>query len=599
MRKFLLMLGLTALSSPLRHWKLLCGWSQLRMSRLAILLAMTIFLIAPSFAQTVFNCPSFNGNISGACSVDAAGYNNPDFLVRGGGNLSGSVINMIPANSGHNGYSVNYFTTVNIQAFTTTFTFIPNGQNLALVVQNGTNQPGYDGNIFDSGAGCEGGFFQGSIQPPVLLSPNNTFALEVYDSQEWLTYANSVTGFTYSSTQLYQSNIVPCLPNQNQAVPYFSTNKISTTPVSFNSPANTGQTTTGNTYKATITYTGTHLNYSVYNVTAGGSCPGSSCFSYTWPVSIPPIAGGTTAYVGLTGGINIANLPALHLNSWSYIELSPAATPAFSPSAGDYGSTQSVAISDSSSGSIICYNTTGNPATNGTTGCATGTLYSGAILVPAGTTIYAVAGGTGFGDSAIGSAAYQIGSTASQPTFYPASELYYSGDPAVTLTAAQGSVICYNTTGSPATNGTTGCTTGTRYTAPFIVSSNETVYAVAGGTGFTDSPVGSVSYTLNPFWDGSSPAGQAPANMPTFSPLPGTYSGTQSVTLSTVTTGSTTPYICYTAASSPPALTPQTDNMGGCAQGTLYTGPISVSSSQTIYAMAGTKYASLPSTPVQ
>src|SRR5208283_2059117 len=118
------------------------------------------------------------------------------------------------------------------------------------------------------------------------------------------------------------------------------------------------------------------------------------------------------------------------------------------------------------------------------------------------------------------------------------------GDQYVILSAAQGGVICYNTTGSPATNGSTGCTTGTKYTGPVTVSSNETLYAIAGGTGFTDSAVNSATYVINPF-AGAGPggyAGQAPVNAPQYSPAPGSYSGTQSVTLSDSTPGA---YICY------------------------------------------------------
>ena len=106
-----------------------------------------------------------------------------------------------------------------------------------------------------------------------------------------------------------------------------------------------------------------------------------------------------------------------------YTVLSAASTPTFSPAAGDYGSTQSVTIS-ASTGPTICYNFTGAPPTNGTTGCANGTLYTGAISVPSGRTIYAVSGGTGYGDSPVASSAYQIASTASQPTFSASSGTY-------------------------------------------------------------------------------------------------------------------------------------------------------------------------------
>ena len=74
---------------------------------------------------------------------------------------------------------------------------------------------------------------------------------------------------------------------------------------------------------------------------------------------------------------------ALHQH-FVYNVLSAASTPTFSPAAGDYGSTQSVTIS-ASTGPTICYNFTGAPATNGTTGCANGTLYSRRDIGPFGT----------------------------------------------------------------------------------------------------------------------------------------------------------------------------------------------------------------------
>lgn len=91
-----------------------------------------------------------------------------------------------------------------------------------------------------------------------------------------------------------------------------------------------------------------------------------------------------------------------------------AATPTFSPGAGTYTGPQSVTITTTSPGAIICYNTTGAPATNGTTGCTTGTLYSGAVTVSTTETLFAVAGGTGYSsDSSVGSAAYTINASPS------------------------------------------------------------------------------------------------------------------------------------------------------------------------------------------
>ena len=53
-------------------------------------------------------------------------------------------------------------------------------------------------------------------------------------------------------------------------------------------PADVQGTSTGDTYSATLIYNGTNLALNLYDVTAGGSCPGSSCFTYTWnDVNIP------------------------------------------------------------------------------------------------------------------------------------------------------------------------------------------------------------------------------------------------------------------------------------------------------------------------
>jgi hypothetical protein len=559
---------------------------EIRRSRLLVVLAlavMTLGILIPSYGQeTSINCTS-GFTSSGMCGTSGSGGN---FKLIGAYNVpSGSQILLVEAKGEtHTSSTANYTTLTNDQAFNAVFTFVPNGQNIAFYLQNNNNNNGFDLVSFIGGAGCESGFFQAF---DANAPPNNVFALEL-DSYSPLTQNGS---FTYSSAQIYQMNQSPCLPNDS-GPNYWPTNKISTSPVPLD--ANGQGTTTGHTYSATITYTGTTLTLQLYDVTAHGSCPGSNCFTYTWPyISIPAMVDGTQAYPGISAAIGtvVGNFP-LYLDSFVYNALSAAATPTFSPSAGTYASTQSVTISDGTSSSYICYNFTGAPATNGIGGCANGTLYSGAISVPSGRTVYAVAGvPETSGDSAVASAAYNITGTGSIPTFNQPGGTF-QGNQTVQLTAARGGVICYNTTGSPATNGSTGCTTGTQYSTPIAVSSNETIYAVAGGTGLTDSSVGSAAYTINPFASG----GTAPANAPTYSPVPGTYPGTQTVTISTTTSGG---YICYTLASSPPSLPPQTNNEGQCITGTLYSGAVTISSSETLYAIAGTANKSNPSSLVE
>ena len=122
--------------------------------------------------------------------------------------------------------------------------------------------------------------------------------------------------------------------------------------------------------------------------------------------------------------------------------------------------------------------------------------------------------------------------------------------------ATSGATIYYTT------NGTTPTTSSTRYTGPITVSSTETLEAIAVATGDTNSAVASAAYTIN-----------LPAvATPTFSPAAGTYTSAQTVTISDATSGAT---IYYTTN----GTTPTTSS-------TQYTGPITVSSTETLEAIA-------------
>lgn len=287
---------------------------------------LSLMLFLPTLgAQTVINCPS-GFSSSGSCGVG----NNPNqvfiFVTQiPGAALSGSSVLLVPTEAGHNATSLTYQTAVNVQAFTATFTFVPDGENLAFVLNNTNNYPGFQGGAFAQGAGCEAGFYQSFPNNSPAAEPNNVFALE-FDQFSSLTNVNPYT-FTYSSVQIYQGNNTgseygaqsPCIP------PYAADpvpSKISTSPVPLNSPVGTYSTTTGDTYSATIAYNGSSLTLNLYDVTAGGSCPGASCFSYTWTgVNIPSIVGGmNTAYVGITAGSDAANPGPLYIKSFTYTQ---------------------------------------------------------------------------------------------------------------------------------------------------------------------------------------------------------------------------------------------------------------------------------------
>jgi hypothetical protein len=289
-----------------------------------LLFLVLLWALAPSSTQAqVINCPS-GFSSSGACEVGVFAGGKA-FQLNGGPNgsspgLSGSRVLLLPTGAQHAAISLIYQTRVNDQAFTSTFTFVPNGQSLAFVIQNSNNNPSFNGAVFSAGAGCEAGFFQGFSQP---APPNNVFALQL-DSYSPLTNSGS---FTYSSAQIYQSPQCPCLPISECGTNNTPTaiEKISTSPVPLNSPSSSQNTTTGNKYSATVTYNGSNLTLKLYDVTAGGSCPGSSCFTNTWTgVNIPSIVGGNTAWVGLIGATGIGSSYPLYINSLVYGVKTPA-----------------------------------------------------------------------------------------------------------------------------------------------------------------------------------------------------------------------------------------------------------------------------------
>jgi hypothetical protein len=147
--------------------------------------------------------------------------------------------------------------------------------------------------------------------------------------------------------------------------------------------------------------------------------------------------------------------------------------------------------------------------------------------------------------------------SAATPTFSPAPGAYSSAQTVTISDATTGASIYYTT------DGTTPTTASALYSGPISVDSTETIEAIATAVGFSNSAAGSAIYTIST---------NPPAGTPTFSPAAGTYTSAQTVSISDATTGAT---IYYTTN----GTTPTTAS-------TAYTGPISVSSTETIEAIA-------------
>jgi hypothetical protein len=229
--------------------------------------------------------------------------------------------------------------------------------------------------------------------------------------------------------------------------------------------------------------------------------------------------------------------------------------PTFSPGTGTYLTPQSVGISDTASGSTIWYTTDGTTPIPGTSAQYTGT----SIAVNQNTTIRAVASATGLANSATGYATYKL--KVATPTVSLKAGTYFTPQSVSISDTASGSTIWYTTDGTTPVPGQGSAVqfTGT----PIAVNQTTTIKAVAAVTGWTNSATVSATYKLE-------------VATPTFGPAAGKYTAAQSVTISDTNSGA---QIWYTTDNSAPVV-------GGGGTTQLYSGPISVTSTETIKAVA-------------
>jgi N-acetylneuraminic acid mutarotase len=228
------------------------------------------------------------------------------------------------------------------------------------------------------------------------------------------------------------------------------------------------------------------------------------------------------------------------------------ATPIFSLPAGTYTSSQTLTISDASTGASIYYTTDTSVPT------ASSNLYVGPIALSSSAYIAAVAIADGYSNSDIARATYTLHlPNAANPTFSPPSGTYATPQMVQIADATPGAVIRYSFTQYPTASSPI-------YNGPIPVSSITTIWAIVTAPNSYQSSDVAAYYNIDP---------QAPATAtPTFSLPAGTYAGTQKVTISDTSAGA---LIYYT-----------TDGTTPTASSALYTGPISISSSETIEAVA-------------
>ena len=227
-------------------------------------------------------------------------------------------------------------------------------------------------------------------------------------------------------------------------------------------------------------------------------------------------------------------------------------TPQLNPATGAYSSMQTVTISDATGGAFVNY------TTDGSTPTATGTISAGTVVTVSTTqklSAIAFKPASGLSNSTVISASYTFPDAA--PSFGPVSGLYTSAQYVAISTTIPGASIRYTTDGSTPTS-----TYGTVYSSPVNVVASETLNAIAYESGWASSIVAIAAYTIT-----------GTVATPTFSPVAGTYTSGQSVTISTTSPGTT---MRYTTDGSTPTS----------SYGTVYVSAINVAASEPLQAIA-------------
>ncbi|HXO62067.1 MAG TPA: chitobiase/beta-hexosaminidase C-terminal domain-containing protein [Candidatus Acidoferrales bacterium] len=248
----------------------------------------------------------------------------------------------------------------------------------------------------------------------------------------------------------------------------------------------------GHKFSVHIVYDGTNLTMTITDTTNP-----TLTFTQSWPVNIPSAVGGSTGpsntafagFTGATGGFTAnQNILSWTMSSGTGTGGGTVATPTFSPTAGTYLGTQTVALSDSTSGATIFYTLDGSQP--GTSAGSSTQQYSGPLTVSSTETIRALATASGMTTSATQSATYTIESQVATPTFSPGQGSYPSAQAVSISTTTSGATIYYTT------NGTTPTTSSSVYSGPITVSATETLKAIATESGFFNSNVATAAYTI-------------------------------------------------------------------------------------------------------
>ena len=292
----------------------------------------------------------------------AGGGNSLTF--NGSATLNGTRLQITNGGTGQAG-SAFYNAPVNVQSFTTDFALQllnPVADGFTFTIQgNGPTALGPPGGGLGYGPDHAGG--TGGIGKSVAVK----FDL----------YSNGGEGT--NSTGLYTNGASPTTPSTD----------LTSSGVNLHS---------GDLMSIHITYDGANLAMTLTDKVTNAT------FTKSWPVDIPALVGGNTAYAGFTGGTG-GSTADQEVVTWTFsgaVGGTAVATPVLSPVAGTYTTPQSVTITDATAGASIFYTLDGSTPTQSSS------PYTGPITIASTTTVKAIGIKTGLANSGAASATYTI-----------------------------------------------------------------------------------------------------------------------------------------------------------------------------------------------
>jgi len=297
--------------------------------------------------------------------------------------FNGSAIDVTSGTYGvHEAGAAWYTTQQDITSFTTDFTFqiTPGGYGFTFIIQN-------DPRGVNTSADANGiGYFVYSGSPNLLVKPSIGITFNATpNSNAYTVEANpSMTGLYIDGGPFIDNGISPVVDLTPQNVDLQS----------------------GHVMDAHITYDGTILTMVLSDTSTGAQA------RLSWPVDIPAIIGGNSAYIGFGGGTIPAVAQAIDSWSWWQGIGSRLASPTFSVSGGEYTTSQTVSISGPT-GASIYFTTDGKPPTTAST------PYTGPITVSSSEYVQAIAVESGYTDSLVAGASYSIGGSGTPPVNFP------------------------------------------------------------------------------------------------------------------------------------------------------------------------------------